>query len=347
MKFKLWDGSYRILDNVRFVPLLRRNLISLGMLDANGNTYKSENGTLRIMKGSMVMLKGLLKQGLYILQGEAVSGDVAVSTASHEETVLWHKRLGHISLGGLQQLCRQGILDASKITGMDLCEICILGKSHRLKFSTANHNSKGILEYIHSDLWGSPQVPVSLSGSQYFISFVDDYSRKVWVYFLKLKSEAFDKFKEWKTLVENQTGKGIKHLRTDNGLEFCSHEFTSFCDKLGIMRHSTSRDTPQQNGIVERMNRTILNKLRCMLVESGLGKQFWAEATATACYQINRSPSASIQFKTPEQLWTGRTPNLTHLKPFGCIGYVHRKQGKLDPRALKAVFIGYPKGVKG
>ena len=82
MKFKLWDGSYRVLDNVRLVPLLRRNLISLGMLDANGNTYKSENGNLRVMKSSMVMLKGLLKQGLYILQGEAVSGDVAVSTAS-------------------------------------------------------------------------------------------------------------------------------------------------------------------------------------------------------------------------------------------------------------------------
>ena len=90
-----------------------------------------------------------------------------------------------------------------------------------------------------------------------------------------------------------------------------------------------------------------MNKVRCMLNESGFDKKFWTEATSTACYQINRSPSSAIQFKTPEHLWTGKAPKLAHLKPFGCIGYVHIKQGKLEPRAMKAVFLGYPKGVKG
>ena len=101
VKFKLWDGSQRVLENVRLVPKLRRNLISLGMLDANGNNFRSKNGVLRVMNGSMVMLKGVLNQGLYILQGEAIFGDAAISLSNQDETVLWHKRLGHISMGGL------------------------------------------------------------------------------------------------------------------------------------------------------------------------------------------------------------------------------------------------------
>ena len=117
-----------------------------------------------------------------------------------------------------------------------------------------------------------------------------------------MKSEAFDKFREWKTLVEYQTRKRIKHLRTDNDLEFCNDEFTSYCTKIGIMRHRTCRETPQQNGVAEKINGTLLNKVRFMLAESGMGKRFWAEAIATACYQINRSPSSAIQFKTPKEL---------------------------------------------
>ena len=230
---------------------------------------------------------------------------------------------------------------------MDPCEVCALGKSHRLKFASSTYRSKAILEYIHSNLWGSPKVPMSLFGAQYFISFVDDYSRKVRVNFLKLKSVAFDKFREWKLLVENQIGKIIKHLRTDNGLEYCSNKFTQFCTKFGIDRHRTCHDTPQQNGIAEKLNRTILNKVRCMLTESGLDKKFWVEATTIACYQINRSLSSVIQFRTPEHMWTGRPPKIAHLKPFGCVGYVHTNQGKLDPTAVKAIFLGYPKGVKG
>ena len=151
-RFKLQDESHRILDNVRLVPKLRRNLISLGMLDVDGSTYKFENGVLRVMKGSIVMLKGVLKQGLYILQGEAIIGDAAATSVSQDQTLLWHKRLGHISMGGLQQLCRQGILDSSKITEMDLCEVCTLGKSHRLKFASSTYRSKATLEYVHSDL---------------------------------------------------------------------------------------------------------------------------------------------------------------------------------------------------
>ena len=164
---------------------------------------------------------------------------------------------------------------------------------------------------------------------------------------LKHKSETFDKFKAWKTLVENKTNKTIKVVRTDNGFKFCNHEFDKFCEENGILRHKTVRNTPQQNGVVERMNRTLLNKVRCMLVSAGLSKLFWGEALATATYLVNRSPSSAIEFKCPEEVWTGKLPCFKNLKTFGCVGYVHNKEGKLDPRSVKCIFLGYAEGVKG
>lgn len=111
-----------------------------------------------------------------------------------------------------------------------------------------------------------PNVTPSLSKCQYYISFVDDYSHKVWVYFLKTKDEAFSKFIEWLALVENQSGKTLKALRTDKGLEYCNKTFDDFCKSKEILRHKTCMYIPQQNGVAERLNRTILEKLRSLLI---------------------------------------------------------------------------------
>ena len=129
------------------------------------------------------------------------------------------------------------------------------------------------------------------------LTFIDDFSRKVWVFFLKNKSDVFGRFKKSKTLVENQTGKKIKRLKTDNGLEFCSGEFNEFCEQHGIARHRKVAKTPQQNGVAERMNRTLLERAMCMLSNAGLGKEFWAEAVNTASYLINMSPSTALSVK--------------------------------------------------
>ncbi|RVW49359.1 Retrovirus-related Pol polyprotein from transposon TNT 1-94 [Vitis vinifera] len=134
-----------------------------------------------------------------------------------------------------------------------------------------SHTTNGVLEYIHSDLWG-PSPVESHSGCRYYVTFIDDFSRKVWVYFLKAKDEVFGKFKEWKTMVEKRTGKVVKTLRTDNGLEFCKQGF-----------------------------RRVLQKRRCMRIDAGLSKKFWAEAVNTAAYLVNRSPSTAIDFKTPQE----------------------------------------------
>ena len=123
-----------------------------------------------------------------------------------------------------------------------------------------------------------------------------------WVFMMKHKSEAFNNFKQWKTLVENQTGKKIKRLRTDNGLAFCSFEFDEFCYSKGIARHRTIRDPPQQNSVAEHLNQTLLERVRCMLSSAGLARRFWAEAVNTACYLINRGPHIGIHLKTPYEM---------------------------------------------
>ena len=230
---------------------------------------------------------------------------------------------------------------------LEFCETCVLGKSHKQSFPAAKHTTTEILEYIHSDLWGAPSTPESQSGSKYFISFIDDYSRKVWIYFLKTKDEAFSKFKEWKEAVENQTKKKIKCLRTDNGLEFCNLQFDKLCKDSGIKRHKTCLYTPQQNGVSERMNRAIMDKVRCMLVETWLGQEFGAEAASTATYVIDRSPNSAIDYELPEEKWTGTKCDLSNLKRFGCSAFVHKVQAKTSPRAIKRVFMGYSFGTKG
>ncbi|GJX38090.1 retrovirus-related pol polyprotein from transposon TNT 1-94 [Tanacetum coccineum] len=179
------------------------------------------------------------------------------------------------------------------------------------------------------------------------VSVWQEVSRRVWVYILRFKHEAFGKFKEWKQLVENQTRRTVKKLRTDNGLEFCNREFEQLCIESGIARHLTVAGTPQQNGLAERMNRTLMDKVRCLLIQSGLPKTFWAEATCTAAYLINRSPSTAIEKKTPMEMWSGHPSDYGMLRIFGCVAYPHDKQGKLEPRAIKCVLLGYPEGVKG
>ncbi|KAH9703868.1 hypothetical protein KPL70_011252 [Citrus sinensis] len=161
------------------------------------------------------------------------------------------------------------------------------------------------------------------------------------------KSEAFERFKEWTAFMETRTEKRLKRLRADNGLEFCSSDFENFCTSKGIARHRIVRHTPQQNGLVERMNRTLIEKVKCMLFNANLSKYFWVEAVNIDAYLINRSPSSALDFKTPQEVWSGKPPNLSNLRVFGCPTYAHISQGKLEPRAVKRYFIGYPEGIKG
>nr|GEV97692.1 copia LTR rider [Tanacetum cinerariifolium] len=253
VRVQLRDESSFMLNNVRYIPELKRNLISLETFEKEGFTIKLQSGKVKVINDFRVVLSRIRRGNcVYSLDGHAVAG---VLNASVEEidslAQVWHKRLGHISEAGLQVLEKQGLFGKKSL------------------------------------------------GKRYFLSIFDDYSRRVWVYMLGFKYEAFGKFKEWKQLVENQTGRTVKKLRTDNGLEFCNWEFEQLCNESGIARHLIVIRTPQQNGLAERMNRTLIDKVRCLLIQFGLPKTFWAEATCTAAYLINRSPSTAIEKKTP------------------------------------------------
>ncbi|KAH9658262.1 Integrase catalytic domain-containing protein [Citrus sinensis] len=257
VKIKMFDGVIRILHGVRHAPELKRNPISLGMLDNSKYSFNSDNGGIRVTKGGTIVMRGEKKNGLYMLIGSSAPANAVMTVESDvDKTNLWHLRLAHMN-------------------------------------------------------------------------------------------QVVEKFKVWKTLVENQSGRKLKALRTDNGLEFCNREFETFCQKHGILRHQIVRFTPQQNGLAERMNRTIVDKTRGMLINSKLPRCFWAEAVSTTCYLVNRSPSAAIDFKTPKEIWFGRLPKFENLRIFGCPAYVHINQGELNAKALKGFFVGYPDGVKG
>ena len=183
--------------------------------------------------------------------GTTCIGEVYAATTPMVEdiTKLRHMRLGHMSQKGLELLSKRGLLCGQSISKVKFCEHCVLGKQKRITFGTSIHRTQGTLDYIHSDVWGPSRVP-SKGGANYFVTFIDDFSWKVWVYMLKQKSEVFKVFKQWPALVENQTGKKIKRLRTDNGMEFCSCEFDEFCRDEGIARHRTVCHTPQQKRVL-------------------------------------------------------------------------------------------------
>jgi hypothetical protein len=193
------------------------------------------------------------------------------------------------------------------------------------------------------------QTP-SLNNRKYFIVFVDDYSRMTWVYFIKEKSEAFLIFNKFKNQVEKQSGNYLKILRTNRGGEFLSKEFDSFCADFVILRQLTASYTPQQNGVAERKNRSIVEMAKCMLKAKGLPKIFWAEAVHTAAYLLNRSPTSALQHRTPFEAWHGWKPKVTYFKIFGCIAYAHipsQKRHKLEDNSVKCIFMGYRMETKG
>jgi transposase InsO family protein len=190
----------------------------------------------------------------------------------------------------------------------------------------------------------------SRGGHMYFIIFIDDFSRKVWVYFMQHKSKMFAKFKLLKAEVENQTRKKVKCLRTDNGIEYTNDEFRDFCEQHCIRRHFTVRKTPQQNGVTKRMNRSIAERARCLRLNAGLAKIFWVDVVSMACYLINRSPRIALDGKVTEEVWTGNEVDYSSLRVFGCPTYVHipsEERSKLDLKSRQCVFLGYGKWVKG
>jgi hypothetical protein len=225
----------------------------------------------------------------------------------------------------------------------ELCKGCILGKYTKTAFPSSDNRAAGILDLIHSDVCG-PMSLTSLTRSLYYVVFIDDFSRKSWIFFMKTKGQVFSRFQEFKALVENQTRKKIRVLRSDNGGEYTSKEFMDFYVGEGIRREFIVPYNPQHNGVTERKNRAIVGAVRAMLHDQGMPLFLWAEACYTIVYLQNRSPHSVVGSMTPEEAFSRKKPEVGHFQIFGCITYSYvpsEKRTKLEPMAERGIFVGY------
>lgn len=270
---------------------------------------------------------------------------VCFQTTSEDSTQLWHCRYGHLNFKGLRTLLYRKMVRGLPLleAPSKVCTDCMAGKQHREAIPKKSlWRASKRLQLVHADICG-PIKPESNSSKRYLITFIDDYSRKTWVYFLSEKSEAFVMFKKYKSLVEKETGEVICCLRTDRGGEFTSLEFNNFCSTNGISRQLTTAYTPQQNGVAERKNRTIMNMVRSMLSEKEVPKEFWPEAVNWSIYVLNRSPTLAVKDVTPEEAWSGIKPSVNHFRVFGCVAHVHvpdSRRTKLDSKSFRCVLLG-------
>jgi len=180
-------------------------------------------------------------------------------------------RFGHTGEKSLQALTKQGLLKGVRTCKLEFCEYCVIGKKTKVIFGTATHCTKGILDYVNTDVWG-PTKTASIGDNHYFVTLIDDSSRRCLVYTMKHKEEVLKLFVKWKKNMEKSTGRKIKVLWSDNGGEHKSDPFLKLCRDESIVRYFTVRKTILQNGIAKRMNRTLLEKVRCMLSNAGLPK---------------------------------------------------------------------------
>jgi transposase InsO family protein len=264
---------------------------------------------------------------------------------------LWHRRLAHLHYRALPSLRKiVTSLPEFEVQHNGVCQGSALGKNVKKPFPNSDSRANGILNLIHSDLCG-PMSVTTQSGHLYFMIFIDDYSWKTWIYFLKSKEsdEVLDRFQELRALVENQSGKRIKVLWSNNGGEYTSGGFVDFCSEAVIKREFTGPYNPQQNGVAERKNRTIISAVKAIINDQGFLMFLWAETCSTTVYVQNRCPHQTLRDMTPEEAFTGEKPEIGHLRIFGYSMYVHvpwERRTKLDPSGRKGVFVDYNKSAK-
>lgn len=358
MKFKMSDSKFVTMYDVLYVPKLAGNLFSVGSAAARGNVVTFNNSKCYIRGKANGELYGMGERksdGLYLLHcipcAPRVECASVVSTCA--DVNLWHQRLGHVNFGQLKELIQKGMAEGVDVKSMNVlfCEGCVEGKLHRKPFkSIGGIRSKRRLQLVHSDVCG-PMQTQSIGGCKYFVTFIDDYTRCGKVYFMKNKNEVLDKFKEFERLVSTECNEKIQCLRSDNGGEYVSKIFETYLKQQGIRHETTVPHSPEQNGVAERRNRTLVESARSMLCFAGLPKEYWAEAINVSNYVGNRVPtSANKCGRTPFEKWYGRKPNLSHMRTFGCMAYAHipeSERRKLDKKAVKLRFIGYAENSKG
>ncbi|GJR99978.1 putative ribonuclease H-like domain-containing protein [Tanacetum coccineum] len=319
-------------DDVYFVKELKFNLFSVSqMCDKKNYVLFTDSECLvlspnfKLPDENQILLKIPRQDNMYSFDMKNIvpkdSLTCLVAKATSEESMLWHRRLGHINFKNINKLVKENLvrdLPLKRFENDQTCVACLKGKQHRASCKTKAFNPiTKPLFMLHMDLFGPTSVS-SLMHKKYCLVVTDDYSRFSWVFFLTTKDETSEILKIFIKEVENLVDKKVKIIRSDNGTEFKNKVMDAFCREKGIKREYSVARTPQQNGVAERKNRTLIEAARTMLADSKLPITFWAKAVSTAYYVHNRVLIVKPHNKTPYELFRGFKPAIGFMKPFGC-----------------------------
>ncbi|GJY24265.1 putative ribonuclease H-like domain-containing protein [Tanacetum coccineum] len=345
-------------EDVFFVKELKFNIFFVSqMCDKKNNILFTETECLVLSPGfklideSQVLFRVPRQNNMYNfdLKNVVSSGDLTClfTKATIDESKLWHRRLGHVNFKTMNKLVKGNLVRGfpSKAFENDhTCVACQKGKQHKASCKTKLVSSiSQPLQMLHMDLFGQTSVR-SINHKTYCLVVTDDFSRFSWVFFLATKSETSGILKKFITEIENKLNHKVKVIRSNNGTKFKNREMDEFCGQKGIKREYSVARTPQQNGVAERKNRTLIEAARTMLADSLLPTVFWAEAVNTACYVLNRVLVTKPHNKTPYELIIGRAPSISFMRPFGCpvtILNTLDPLGKFDGKAEEGFLVGY------
>ena len=355
--YQMLSGEIKTIPHVLYSLGITKNLLSVGSLTDQRKTLIFRHQGCFILDDTTQKIEAFAirekDKGLYRLQAVQSDFDAeAYSVKLRSQADLWHKRLGHFHLRGMQRMMVSDAvrgLPRFRFSSLHNCNSCHLGKHARTKMpKTATHHASQILELVHSDVCGPFKIN-STGGARYFVTFVDDFSRKLWIFFISQKSQVLEKFRHFIQLMRTSTGKTVQTLRTDNGGEYTSKAFNDFCSTNGIARELIPPYTPERNGVAERRNRSILDITRCLLLEKALPGHLWGEAVKAAADILNLRSTKKHPDKTPEELFTGKKPSITHLRIFGSSVFTHipkASRTKLNPRSEKCILLSFDQGAR-
>jgi transposase InsO family protein len=339
------------------VPALTNSLLSVKTLTRRGHSAVFSRDKCCIQNASGKIIAESKGGGnLYDLRVHHTPyPTVSIAKSSRFPLDLIHKRLGHPSPSTLRKMIKLGYIkgfsaeDLKELNG-HVCDACMRAKMTRAPFQLGHKRATKRLQRVHSDLCGEFEHP-TLAGNRYFATLIDDFSGMTWVRPLKHKKEFYSWFVKMDMMFLNQYGTHIGTLRADNGGEYTTRALREYCENNGILLEFTIPDTPEQNGVAERTNRTLTEKMRAMMKDRGSPPGLWGEAVCTAAYCLNRTSATANNGVTPYEIFEGNPPDISHLRTFYCDAYIHRtkRQGaqKLGDRALKVKFVGYPDSVSG
>lgn len=338
-----------VLNNVLHVPQTKKNLVSVHKFTRDNHAFVEYHPDFFVVKDQateQVLLRGSCRDGLYPFPSSASTTSKHVMHAAKPSSTQWHSRLGHPSLQIVKRVVTNNALPCSSEVSESICDACQQAKSHQLPYSLSLSRSNKPLELIHSDVWG-PAID-SFGGKNYYVSFIDDFSKFTWIYLLRHKSEVFKYFHEFQALVERMFDCKIIAMQTDWGGEY--EKLNSFFRKLGITHHVSCPYAHQQNGSAERKHRHIVETGLALLAHAHMPLKYWDQAFLAAVYLINRMPTKVLDFSTPLQTLLGKTPDYSSMRTFGCACWPNLRpynNKKLQFRSAQCVFLGYSNLHKG